>query len=98
MPPPFRHLLNEDAIPLAVKLGRSEEELRARGLNVRDFNGTLNFFFEDGSHATFRYAFFLHDPVKRAIVVFTEHCGYFVFPDWLRVLDAEGRTLFDRLP
>lgn len=97
MHPPSRQLLNDYAAALAASLGRSEEELRARGLNVRDFNGTLNFFFEDGSHATFRYAFFLHDPVKRAIV-FTEHCGYFVFPDWLCVLDAEGRTLFDRLP
>lgn len=97
MPLPSRQLLHEYAASLAVKLGRSEEEIRERGLSVRDFKGTLNLFFEDGSHASLRHAFFLHDPVKRAVVVFTEHCGYLVFLDWLRVVDAEGRTLFDCL-
>jgi hypothetical protein len=35
----------------------------------------------DGSSVEFKYAFALHWPEKRAIAVFTEHCGHHVFPD-----------------
>lgn len=34
--------------------------------------------FPDGSYAFFRYAFHLRD--EREVAVFTEHCGYHVFP------------------
>ena len=36
--------------------------------------------FPDGSMAIFRYAFHLDDPELRETAVFTEHCGYHVFP------------------
>jgi hypothetical protein len=36
--------------------------------------------FPDGSFAHFEYAFFIEDPARRLIAVFTEHCGYHVFP------------------
>lgn len=35
--------------------------------------------FPDGSFAKFRYAFALPDEAGRAVMVFTEHCGYHVF-------------------
>jgi hypothetical protein len=34
----------------------------------------------DGSTVNFRYAFALVSEAKRAIAVFTEHCGHHVFP------------------
>ena len=36
--------------------------------------------FPDGSHALFRYAFFLRDEALGEVAVFTEHCGYHFFP------------------
>lgn len=34
----------------------------------------------DGSHAQFKNAFFIASEAKKAIAVFTEHCGHHVFP------------------
>jgi hypothetical protein len=36
--------------------------------------------FPDGSHVLFRYAFAVADEAGREVAVFTEHCGYHVFP------------------
>ncbi len=36
--------------------------------------------FSDGSHARFRYAFAIADEEAGEVAVFTEHCGYHVFP------------------
>jgi hypothetical protein len=34
----------------------------------------------DESFVEFRYAFYLISEEKRAIAVFTEHCGHFILP------------------
>ena len=36
--------------------------------------------FDDGSEASFKYAFFVEDRERKELAVFTEHCGYHVFP------------------
>jgi hypothetical protein len=36
--------------------------------------------FPDGSHFHFRYAFVIEDKMVGEVAVFTEHCGYHVFP------------------
>jgi hypothetical protein len=36
--------------------------------------------FPDGSHVLFRYAFAIRDEAAGEVIVFTEHCGYHVFP------------------
>ena len=36
--------------------------------------------FPDGSFAFFEYAFVIEDRVRERVAVFTEHCGYHVFP------------------
>jgi hypothetical protein len=36
--------------------------------------------FPDGSHVQFRHAFAVPDEAGREVAVFTEHCGYHVFP------------------
>ncbi len=50
-------------------------------LSVYDFppGGAVRLHFEDGSTATFRYAFYVVDEARHEIAVFTEHCGYHVF-------------------
>lgn len=49
-------------------------------LSASDFPRTVvHLRFEDGSEATFRYAFFVEDPAQKELAVFTEHCGYHVF-------------------
>jgi hypothetical protein len=36
--------------------------------------------FPDGSYCYFEHAFFIKDGVRQLVAVFTEHCGYHVFP------------------
>lgn len=66
---------------LSAKLDRPRETLLAEGrLRVDDFNDTLKITLMDGSYAVFKYAFAIASEEKQAIAVFTEHCGYLVFP------------------
>jgi hypothetical protein len=48
----------------------------------------------DGSAATFNYAFFLVSEEKRAIAVFTEHCGNHVYPWHEARVSVDGRVVF----
>ncbi|MGI4885647.1 MAG: hypothetical protein ACRYFR_11870 [Janthinobacterium lividum] len=41
---------------------------------------TVSIQFEDGSHVKFRHAFVIEAPEFREVAVFTEHCGYHLFP------------------
>lgn len=70
------------AEPLAEALGRTAAEIREDGLRARDFPGgqSVELVFPDGSTASFRSAFCLADGARRLAAVFTEHCGYHVFP------------------
>jgi hypothetical protein len=76
-------ILEEWAAEVASSVGRSAEELRSSGLGVHDFpsDHELRITLMDGSFVQFKYAFAVHSEKKRAIAVFTEHCGYHVFPD-----------------
>lgn len=50
-------------------------------LSAYDFtNSKLLIKFEDGSNANFEYAFAIEDSELREVGVFTEHCGYHIFP------------------
>lgn len=49
-------------------------------LGCSDFNGLVKLDFLDGSHVVFQYAFYAVNEEKRELAVFTEHCGYHVFP------------------
>jgi hypothetical protein len=67
--------------------------LRARGSQERDQLSASDFStgqsviirFPDGSQVLFRYAFAIPDENAQEVAVFTEHCGYHVFP----MYDAE---------
>ena len=51
-------------------------------LSAGDFRGdqSVHLHFDDGSFAVFRYAFAVLDEAGEQCMVFTEHCGYHVFP------------------
>jgi len=79
--PRYAAILQEWAEELAAKLGRPATEIRAQGLRAQDFsNQQVEIEFEDGSYALFHWAFYVESRTKRAIAVFTEHCGYYVVP------------------
>jgi hypothetical protein len=49
-------------------------------LGASDFDGSVKIRFSDGSFLMFEYAFYAIDEAKNELAVFTEHCGYHVFP------------------
>ena len=77
-----KQILTEWEQELAHHLGRSVQEIRSKGLDASDFssNECLHIQLADGSFVQFEYAFHVVNAEKFAIAVFTEHCGYFVFP------------------
>ena len=77
-----QQILVEWAEELSQHLGRSAEEIVQRGLSASDFpaDESLHIKLMDGSFVQFEYAFYVANPEKFAVAVFTEHCGYHVFP------------------
>lgn len=65
-------------------------------ISVADFNADIRIKFEDGSNAFFENAFYLPDTEVQEIAIFTEHCGYHVFPfciSSLETIDKQGNVL-----
>jgi len=60
-----------------------------RDLGSFNFRHSVFIRFPDGSHVMFRYAFYLIDRNLNEIAVFTEHCGYHIFP----IFDTEIELL-----
>ena len=75
-------LISEWADELSNHLNRPAEEIRKSGLSAQDFpaSGSLHIKLMDGSFVQFEHAFHVVNPKRYAIAVFTEHCGYHVFP------------------
>jgi hypothetical protein len=48
----------------------------------------------DGSHADFKYAFALVSEERKAIAVFTEHCGHHVYPYHGAKVYRAGRLVY----
>ena len=70
------------AAKLAERAGVSEEVLLAAPTKYFSFPlERVRVKLMDGSSVEFKYAFALRWPEKRAIAVFTEHCGHHVYPD-----------------
>jgi hypothetical protein len=79
---------------------RVERWLQARGrvnwlvLSANDFGPkVVHLQLGDGSSASFRFAFVIEAPEINEIGVFTEHCGYHIFPfvdTTIRIDDDDG--------
>ena len=79
--PRYAAIVQDWAEELASVLGRSPSEIREKGLHAGDFpHQLLEIEFDDESTARFRWAFYVESRSKKAVGVFTEHCGYFVLP------------------
>ena len=79
--PRYAAILQDWADDLTSVVGRSVAEIREKGLFVQDFpHQELEIQFVDESSARFKFAFFVESQAKKAVAVFTEHCGYFVLP------------------
>ncbi len=59
---------------------REELGVNRDRLSAEEFHHNLKVNFEDGSFVFFHYAFYLLDRELNEIAVFTEHCGYHIFP------------------
>ncbi|QEH38493.1 hypothetical protein OJF2_70960 [Aquisphaera giovannonii] len=76
------HVVPDEWKPrLRAHLRATRGEDRDR-LSAQDFRGeqSVHLTFADGSFALFRYAFAILDEAGERCIVFTEHCGYHVFP------------------
>ena len=65
-------------------------------LSADAFQYDLKITFADKSHAFFYYAFYWVDDEIKEIAVFTEHCGYHIFPligTTLETIDKSGNTI-----
>ena len=58
-------------------------------LSADAFQNDLKVTFADGSRAFFLYSFYWIDKELKKIAVFTEHCGYHIFP----LIDTKLETL-----
>ncbi len=65
-------------------------------LSADAFRHNLKIGFADGSYALFRYAFYWIDDEAKEVAVFTEHCGYHIFPlidTKLELVDFNGTII-----
>ncbi|MBC6606638.1 hypothetical protein H8B13_07395 [Hymenobacter sp. BT188] len=79
--------MRQEDLPERWKI-KLQDYLTAKGsieqhkLDASDFplEGIVRIQFEDDSKVEFHYAFAIEAPEFREVAVFTEHCGYHVFP------------------
>ena len=66
---------------LSEKLGRSEDEIKEKGLTAHDFSPSksVEIFYSRTSLVKFDFAFLVMSIEKKAVAVFTEHYGYHEF-------------------
>lgn len=68
-----------------IRETRGEDRVRLSGYDFYG-NRSVRVEFSDGSHALYRYAFYLKDEALGEVAVFTEHCGYHFFNvEWVQV-------------
>ncbi|MCW5671389.1 MAG: hypothetical protein KIT86_17175 [Hydrogenophaga sp.] len=70
----------EWADELALQVGRSAEGLRLNTESIPFSNDTVRVELMDESFVEFRNAVFVVSEAKRAVAIFTEHCGHHVLP------------------
>ena len=87
-------LQQEWATELAAHFGVSVEQFRANPTRLMGYPaGTLRVELMDGSFVEFQWAFHIHSPAKKAIAVFTEHCGHHLYPHHEARVIRDGKLL-----
>lgn len=88
-------LLKDWAPDLSMALGVSTEDLLSGKASLIDHPlKTIRIVLMDESVVEFRYALFIVNELRKAIAVFTEHCGYHVFPYHEAVIYADGELVY----
>jgi hypothetical protein len=90
----FKDSLLMELLRSHFKITHNEER---ESLSSGDFpaNQVVQIRFPDDSLVQFRYAFAVQDCQRRLIAVFTEHCGYHLFPAAdaeLAILESAGES------
>jgi hypothetical protein len=97
--PVVRHsstMLQDWSTPLAERAGVSAAEFLKNPERHLYFPiETVRVELMDGSHAEFKYAFFLVAAELKAIAVFTEHCGHHVFPHHEAKVFRAGKLTYE---
>jgi transcription antitermination factor NusG len=92
-----RHIEHEWAEELANHFGRSLEEVAS---TVRPWfgfpPGSIRVELMDGSFVEFKYSIFIVSESKRAIAVFTEHCGNHVYPYHEAKVFRDGALVYEQ--
>lgn len=82
---------------LAAHLGCSAIHVLERSEAVMKYPPeTIRIELMDGSSAEFKYSFFIASDAKKAIAVFTEHCGHHVFPYHEAKVFVDGRLVHEQ--
>jgi hypothetical protein len=59
-------------------------------------NQTVRVELKDGSLVQFKHSFAIVSPAKRAVAVFTEHCGHHVFPYHEARVFRDGKLCYEQ--
>jgi hypothetical protein len=91
-----QQLVEEWAEELSAQTGHTVEELR-QNYQCFDFpNGILRIELMDESAVEFHWALHLVNEHRKAIAVFTEHCGHHVFPYHEAKVYRDGALIYDQ--
>lgn len=92
--------MNQADLPERWKIKLSEyliaTKSKYRSLGAESFVNNLKIEFSDGSNSYFNFAFYLTDKEENEVAVFTEHCGYHIFPLFatnLITIDGNGKII-----
>ena len=91
-----RQTVEEWADDLSAKTGRSAEQLRENYQCIAFPSGILRLVLMDQSVVEFRWAFHLVSERRKAIAVFTEHCGHHVFPYHEARVFRDGQLVYEQ--
>jgi hypothetical protein len=92
-----RQLEQEWASELASRFGCSEAEFRVNPGRHLDYpSQRLRVELMDESFVEFRWAFALVSEERKAIAVFTEHCGHHLFPYHEARVVVDGKVTYEQ--
>jgi hypothetical protein len=92
-----RRIEHEWAEELASHFGRSLEEVASTVRPWFDFSlGLTRIELMDGSRVEFKRSFFIVSESKKAVAVFTEHCGNHVYPYHEAKIFRDGALVYEQ--
>lgn len=92
-----RYIEHDWAEELAAYYDRQVEDVTTQVRPWFDFpTGIVKIELMDGSSVEFRYAIFIVSEVRRAIAVFTEHCGHHLYPYHEARVFRDGELIYEQ--